>query len=158
MDTEFQKARDLAIPTPRLFWTALGSGSVFMSLSQGSGELIWWPYLVGKYGLAFVLLLLPACLLQYPVTYAICRYSVFTGESIFRGVFRFNKLLRLCCGSFSHFLSFGSAHTQRGEQPRSSNCCHHHLRRRNKTCISGPSLRWPSTLFFCFGVEAHTRS
>ena len=70
---------------------AFGTGSVFMALSQGSGELIWWPFIVGKYGLAFMFFLLPACLLQYPITYGICRYSVMTGESIFRGFYRFNK-------------------------------------------------------------------
>ena len=74
-----------------LVYAAFGTGSVFMALSQGSGELIWWPYIVGKYGLAFVFLLLPACLLQYPVTYGICRYTALTGESIFRGFHRFNK-------------------------------------------------------------------
>lgn len=74
---------------------AFGTGSVFMALSQGSGELIWWPYIVGKYGLAFICLLLPACLLQYPVTYGICRYSLLTGESIFRGFYRFNKHLNI---------------------------------------------------------------
>lgn len=30
---------------------ALGPGIVWMALAQGSGELIWWPYLIAKYGL-----------------------------------------------------------------------------------------------------------
>jgi len=85
--------RKLAMPIKSAFYLAWGTGSVFMALSQGSGELIWWPYLVGKYGLSFIFLLLPASLLQYPVTYAISRYSVLTGESIFRGFFRYNKYL-----------------------------------------------------------------
>ena len=38
-----------------------------MALAQGSGELIWWPYIVAKYGLTFLCLLIPACLLQYPL-------------------------------------------------------------------------------------------
>ncbi len=89
---------------------AFGTGSVFMALSQGSGELIWWPYLVGKYGLAFIFFLLPSCLLQYPVTFGICRYSILTGESIFRGFYRFSRPLTFILWilfSFS-FIWFGA--------------------------------------------------
>jgi hypothetical protein len=28
---------------------ALGPGVIFMALAQGSGELIWWPYIIAKY-------------------------------------------------------------------------------------------------------------
>src|SRR5262249_34760020 len=70
---------------------ALGPGVIFMALAQGSGELIWWPYIIAKYGLSFLFLLLPACLLQFPVTYEIGRYTVLTGESIFQGFIRLNR-------------------------------------------------------------------
>jgi hypothetical protein len=93
MENNFSTVRPLLKPSRSAIFLAFGTGSVFMALSQGSGELIWWPYIVGKYGLAFVFFLLPACLLQYPITYGICRYSVLTGESIFRGLFRYNKYL-----------------------------------------------------------------
>ena len=33
---------------------ALGPGVVFMALAQGSGELIFWPYTIAKYGLSFL--------------------------------------------------------------------------------------------------------
>lgn len=92
LQNNLQGVRNATFKTS-LFGLAFGTGSVFMALSQGSGELIWWPYLVGKYGLAFMCLLLPACLLQYPFTFGICRYSVLTGESIFRGFFRYSKWL-----------------------------------------------------------------
>src|SRR5262249_32832493 len=69
-------------PLPSM-WRALGPGVIFMALAQGSGELIWWPYIIAKYGLSFLFLLLPACLLQFSVTYEIGRYTVLTGESIF---------------------------------------------------------------------------
>ena len=59
-------------PLPSM-WSALGPGVIFMALAQGSGELIWWPYIIAKYGLSFLFLLLPACLLQFPVTYEIGR-------------------------------------------------------------------------------------
>jgi hypothetical protein len=52
-------------PLPSML-AALGPGVIFMALAQGSGELIWWPYIIAKYGLAFLFLLLPACLLQFP--------------------------------------------------------------------------------------------
>ena len=37
-------------PLPGL-WRALGPGVIFMALAQGSGELIFWPYTIAKYGL-----------------------------------------------------------------------------------------------------------
>ncbi|MBC7224490.1 MAG: hypothetical protein H5T59_09510 [Anaerolineae bacterium] len=41
---------------------AIGPGVIWASLAQGSGELIWWPYLTAKYGAAFLGILLPACI------------------------------------------------------------------------------------------------
>lgn len=66
-----------------------------MALAQGSGELIWWPYIIAKYGLTFLFLLLPACLLQFPVIYEIGHYTMLTGESIFQGFFRLNRYFAL---------------------------------------------------------------
>jgi Mn2+/Fe2+ NRAMP family transporter len=80
--------------------SALGPGVIFMALAQGSGELIWWPYIIAKYGLTFLFLLLPACLLQFPVIYEIGRYTLLTGESIFQGFIRLNRFFALAhvCG------------------------------------------------------------
>jgi hypothetical protein len=96
------------------WWRALGPGIVWMALAQGSGELIWWPYLVAKYGLTFLCLLIPACLLQYPLNVEIGRYTVLTGESIFRGFFRLHRglgiaLWVLMTVSFLWFGAFASA-------------------------------------------------
>lgn len=93
---------------------ALGPGIVWMALAQGSGELIWWPYVVAKYGLTFLVLLVPACLLQYPVTVAIGRYTLLTGETIFQGFFRLNRALGITLWvlmtlSFLWFGAFASA-------------------------------------------------
>jgi hypothetical protein len=74
---------------------ALGPGIVWLALAQGSGELIWWPYMTAKYGLAFMFLLIPACLLQYPLVYEIGRYTMLTGESIFQGFIRLSRPLAL---------------------------------------------------------------
>ena len=100
-------------PLPGL-WTALGPGIIFMALAQGSGELIWWPYIIAKYGLSFLFLLLPACLLQFPVTYEIGRYTVLTGESIFQGFIRLNRFFAfflwvLMTLSFLWFGAFAAA-------------------------------------------------
>lgn len=89
---EFKKAPFPAFPG---LLAALGPGIVWMALAQGSGELIWWPYIVAKYGLAFLFLLIPACFLQYPLNYHIARYTILTGESIFQGFIRLNRYLAL---------------------------------------------------------------
>jgi hypothetical protein len=93
---------------------ALGPGIVWMALAQGSGELIWWPYLIAKYGLTFLCLLVPACLLQYPLNIEVGRYTLLTGESIFHGFIRLNRALgvflwALMSVSFFWFGAFASA-------------------------------------------------
>ena len=95
-------------------WRALGPGVIFMALAQGSGELIFWPYIIAKYGLSFLFLLLPACLLQFPVIYEIGRYTALTGESIFQGFIRLNRhfafgLWILMTLSFLWFGAFAAA-------------------------------------------------
>ena len=87
---------------------------VWMALAQGSGELIWWPYIIAKYGLAFLCLLIPACLLQFPINYAIGSYTLLTGETIFQGLIRLNRVVAfglwvLMTLSFLWFGSFASA-------------------------------------------------
>jgi hypothetical protein len=96
-------------PLPSLL-AALGPGVIFMALAQGSGELIWWPYIIAKYGLSFLFLLLPACLLQFPVIYEIGRYTLLTGESIFQGFIRLNRYFALCLWMLMtlSFLWFGA--------------------------------------------------
>jgi len=88
----------------------LGPGVVWMALAQGSGELIWWPRLVAKYGTGFLFLLLPACMLQFPLNYAIGRYTLLTGESIWQGFIRLNRwfAVGLWLLMTVHFLWFGA--------------------------------------------------
>ena len=93
---------------------ALGPGIIWMALAQGSSELIWWPYLIAKYGLTFLCLLVPACLLQFPLNYAIGSYTLLTGETIFQGFIRLHRgvalaLWMLMTASFLWFGSFASA-------------------------------------------------
>lgn len=70
---------------------AMGPGVIWAAMAQGSGELIWWPYLTAKYGAAFVGILLPACIMQYFVNQEIIRYTATTGEGFFTGMSRLNK-------------------------------------------------------------------
>ncbi len=100
-------------PFPGLL-KALGPGIVWLALAQGSGELIWWPYIVAKYGLGFLFLLIPACLLQFPLNYQIGSYTLLTGESIFQGFIRLHRgfalfLWILATLSFLWFGAFASA-------------------------------------------------
>lgn len=106
----------MARPVPAFpgWWAALGPGIVWLALAQGSGELIWWPYVIAKYGLTFLWLLIPACLLQYPLTYEIGRYTLLTGESIWTGFLRLNRwcaagLWGLMVVQFCWFGAFASA-------------------------------------------------
>lgn len=70
--------------------------------------------MVAKYGLAFLFLLIPACLLQLPINYHIGYYTLATGESIFQGFIRFNRwfalfLWLLMTVAFFWFGAFASA-------------------------------------------------
>lgn len=103
-------------PVPRFpgMGKALGPGVVWLALAQGSGELIWWPYIIAKYGLAFLFLMIPACLIQIPVNYQIGSYTLLTGESIFQGFIRLNRkfailLWILATLSFLWFGAYASA-------------------------------------------------
>jgi Mn2+/Fe2+ NRAMP family transporter len=87
----FEDLEPASLPPFPGLWAAVGPGLVWLALAQGSGELIFWPYLVAKYGLAFVILLVPAHLMQIPVNTAIGRYTILTGEPIFRGFLRLHR-------------------------------------------------------------------
>lgn len=82
-----------AIPKFPGFAAVFGPGLVWAGLSQGSGELIWWPYMVTKYGLFFVGWLIIFAFLQYWYNQELGRYTVLTGESIFEGWHRVHHLL-----------------------------------------------------------------
>lgn len=81
------------MPPPRSGWAAHGPGVAWLALALGSGELVWWPQLIAKYGLTFLWLLVPACLLPFPLAVAIGRYTLLTGEGVPRGLQRVHPLL-----------------------------------------------------------------
>lgn len=93
---------------------ALGPAVVWMALAQGSGELIWWPHLVAKYGLGFLVLLTPACFLQWPLNREIGRYTLLTGETLYQGFARVSRIYTILIWvvltlSFLWFGAFASA-------------------------------------------------
>lgn len=73
------------LPVPPYWLMLLGPAFVWAATAQGSGELIWWPYLVARYGKAFLFLLLPAALIQFFVNKEIAKYTLITGKGIWRG-------------------------------------------------------------------------
>ncbi len=88
----------------------IGPGLLWAALAQGSGELIWWPYLTAKYGAAFLGLLIPASLLQYWVNLELCRYTVVTGETPMTGFSRIGRWYAwlLWIGVFIENIWFGA--------------------------------------------------
>ncbi len=107
-----RKSRSL--PKAGSLWFLLGPAFVWAATAQGSGELIWWPYLVARYGGAFLALLLPAAVIQFFVNREISRYTAVTGKGIWRGFVGISKfyawpLFLLCFVNFLWFGGYASA-------------------------------------------------
>ena len=105
----YEMKKKLPIVSVSIF-ALIGPAFVWSSVAQGSGELIWWPYLVSKYGLAFIGLLIPACVIQFFVNDEIIRYTALTGRGIWSGFSKIGKwysvpLFLLC---FVSMLWFGA--------------------------------------------------
>ncbi len=79
----------------------LGPGVILASFGFGSGELIWWPYLAAKYGLALVWLMIPAGLMQWWINYELARYVVVTGESPWAAYTRISRVFSLLYWAFA---------------------------------------------------------
>jgi hypothetical protein len=66
------------------------------SLSLGAGELVWWPYLAGKYGWSRIVpLVVISAMLQWPLNYVIGCHAVATKETLLVGLWRVNAKLGL---------------------------------------------------------------
>lgn len=74
------KLRRMDFPKAPSAFALLGPGVILASFNLGSGEVIWWPYLVAKYGLAFVYLMIPFGLMQWWINSELARYTLVTGE------------------------------------------------------------------------------
>lgn len=106
--------KEKRLPKVGSLWLLLGPAFVWAATAQGSGELIWWPYLVARYGGAFLSLLLPAAMIQFFVNREISRYTALTGQGVWRGFVGLSKwyawpLFLLCFVNFLWFGGYASA-------------------------------------------------
>ena len=102
------------IPKSPAWWLLLGPAFVWAATAQGSGELIWWPYLVARYGKAFLFLLIPAAFIQIFVNKEISKYTAITGKGIWTGFVSLGKwyvipLFFLCLINFLWLGGYASA-------------------------------------------------
>lgn len=79
------------LPTFMGIFAYVGPGLIWAAMAQGSGELIWWPYMTAKYGAAFLGILIPASMLQYWINLEIMRYAILTGETPMTGFTRIGR-------------------------------------------------------------------
>ncbi|RLC35619.1 hypothetical protein DRH14_00395 [Candidatus Shapirobacteria bacterium] len=111
-----KKTKRVNLPKKVSLWLLLGPAFIWASTAQGGGELIWWPYLVARYGKAFLFLLLPFALMQFFVNKEITKYTAVTGKGIWSGFLSVNKYytLFLFILFFVNFLWFGGYATAGG--------------------------------------------
>jgi len=91
------------LPTAIGMWAWIGPGLLWSALAQGSGELIWWPYLTAKYGTAFLGVMVWASMLQWWYNLEILRYEIMTGENAMTGFIRLGKWFALLVGAMIVF-------------------------------------------------------
>ena len=98
------------MPTFLGIFAYIGPGILWAALAQGSGELIWWPYMTAKYGAAFLGLLIPASMLQYCINLEIMRYVILTGETPMTGFTRIARwyAIIIFLGIFIENIWFGA--------------------------------------------------
>ncbi len=71
------------LPAPLNWKKMLGVGVVVVGMAMGTGELIMWPHLVTRYGLAILWLGLVGITIQYFINQEVSRHTLATGESFF---------------------------------------------------------------------------
>jgi len=81
------------LPKPPKILAFIGPGFILAAFAQGSGELIWWPYLVAKYKDALLWLMPIAFTMQLWINLEVGRYTMLTGESIIKGFYRVSKYI-----------------------------------------------------------------
>jgi hypothetical protein len=81
------------LPTPPSLWKSIGPSFILLGLALGSGELLLWPYLVANYGLGLLWGALLGITFQFVLNTEVMRYTLATGESVFRGWRRLTWLI-----------------------------------------------------------------
>jgi hypothetical protein len=91
-DGEFKKS-DLP-RVPKLKYV-IGPSTIMLGASLGSGETLFWPTLVARFGWALFALFLGAVFIHFVVNTEIQRWTLATGESIFRALERLHPTVPL---------------------------------------------------------------
>jgi hypothetical protein len=79
---------------PRLRYI-VGPSAIMLGASLGSGEMLFWPQLVARYGWGLYWIFLVTVLVQFVVNTEIQRWTIATGESIFRAMKRVHPVVPL---------------------------------------------------------------
>jgi len=95
--------KELDLPkVPKLKYV-VGPSAIMLGASLGSGETLFWPTLVARFGWGLFGLFLLAALIHFVVNTEIQRWTLATGESIFRAMERLHPVvpLALLVGGFA---------------------------------------------------------
>ena len=95
--------KELDLPkVPKLKYV-VGPSAIMLGASLGSGETLFWPTLVARFGWALFALFLVAAFIHFIVNTEIQRWTLATGESVFRAMERLHPAipLALLLGGFA---------------------------------------------------------
>lgn len=81
--SDFPPLKEKPLPPVISFRRAFGVGAVALGLAIGSGELIFWPHLVSKFGLGILWGATLGILTEYFINKEVARNALATGESFF---------------------------------------------------------------------------
>ncbi|MFB6224672.1 MAG: Nramp family divalent metal transporter [Haloarcula sp.] len=87
--------RKLDLPKVPKLRHIVGPSAIMLGASLGSGETLFWPQLVARYGWGLYWLFIVAICLHFVVNTEIQRWSLATGESIFRAFERVHPIVPL---------------------------------------------------------------
>jgi len=73
----------------------VGPGAIMLGASLGSGETLFWPQLVSRFGWAIYWIFLLGVFVQFVVNTELQRWTLATGESIFRAMERVHRWIPL---------------------------------------------------------------
>jgi len=95
--------RQLDLPKVPPLRYIVGPSAIMLGASLGSGETLFWPQLIAQYGWSLYWIFLLGVLIQFVVNTEIQRWTLATGESIFRAMERLHPAvpLALMLGGFA---------------------------------------------------------
>ncbi|MFC6974384.1 Nramp family divalent metal transporter [Halomicroarcula sp. GCM10025709] len=87
--------KQLDLPKVPKLRRIVGPSAIMLGASIGSGETLFWPQLVARYGWGLYWLFIAAVCIQFVVNTEIQRWTLATGESIFRAFERVHPVVPL---------------------------------------------------------------